>query len=72
MLQIFVDATVESPEAISDSSLGNGLVEVKEEPENFHDSEINQPKVNKAASNNNDKLLQCFDKYPKNRTGEFE
>ena len=68
----FVDATTKSPEAISDSTLVHGLVEVKVEPENFYDSDVNQPKEKKIASNNdNNELLRCFDKSPENQTGEF-
>ena len=65
----FVDATEESPEAMSDSTLDHGLVEVKVEPENFYDFDMNPPTGNRVALNNNDELLQCFDEYPENQTG---
>jgi len=62
------DATEESPEAMSDSTLDHGLVEVKVEPENFYDFDMNPPTGNRVALNNNDELLQCFDEYPENQT----
>ena len=67
----FFDTTTESPEVISDSALVDDLNEVKVEPEDFQESYINLSKGNEVASNNSE-LLQCFDKYPENKTGEFE
>ena len=67
----FFDTTTESPEVIFDSALVDDLNEVKVEPENFQDSYRSPAKENEVASNNSE-LLQCFDKYPENKTGEFE
>ena len=56
---------------ISDNALVDNLNEVKVEPENFQDSYRNPSKRNEVTSNNSESLL-CFDKYPENRTSEFE
>ena len=56
---------------ISDSALVNDLNKVKVEPEDFQDFSKNTSKGNEVASNNSE-LLQCFDKYPENKTGDFE
>ena len=65
------DTTTESPEVISGSALVDDLNEVKIEPEDFHDFSKNTSKENEITPNNSE-LLQCFDKYPENKTGEFE
>ena len=41
------------------------------EAKNFHGSNNNPPKENEVALNNNE-FLRSFDKYPNNRTGEFD
>ena len=56
---------------ISANVLVDDLNEVKVEPENFQDSYRNPSKGNEVTSNNSESLL-CFDKYPENRTSEFE
>ena len=56
---------------ISDNALVDNLNEVKVEPENFHVSYRNPSNENEVTSNNSESL-QCFDKYPENKTGEFE
>ena len=60
------DTTTESPEVIFDN-----LTEVEVEPKEFSDSSRNASKENEVASNNSE-LLQYFDKYPENKTGEFK
>ena len=67
----FFDTTTESPEVISDSALVDDLNEVKVEPEHFHDFSKNASKESEVTPNSSEPL-QCFDVYPKNRTGEFE
>ena len=47
------------------------MTEVEVEPKEFSDSSRNASKENEVASNNSE-LLQYFDKYPENKTGEFE
>ena len=64
------DITTESPKVISDSAFVHDLNEVKLEPDDFYDSYRNPSKGN-GVSLNNSELLQCFDKYPENRTGEI-
>ena len=61
----------ESAEVISDSALVDDLNEVKVEPENFYDFSKNSS-TEKEVTPNSSELLQCFDKYPENKTGEFE
>ena len=60
-----------SDNAISANVLVDDLNEVKVEPENFQDSYRNPSIGNEVTSNNSESLL-CFNKYPENRTGEFE
>ena len=67
----FFDNITESPEVISANVLVGDLNEVKVEPENFQDCYRNPSKENEVISNNS-KSLQCVDKYPENRTSEFE
>ena len=52
---------------ISGSAIVDNFNEVKVEPENFQDSYRNPPEGNEVTSNNSESL-QCFDKYPENRT----
>ena len=66
----FFDTTTESPEVISDSALVDDLNEVKVEPEDFQDSYRN-PSIGNEVTPNSSESLQCFDVYPKNRTGEL-
>ena len=65
------DTITESAEVISGSALVDNFNEVKVEPENFQDSYRNSLEENEVTSNNS-KLLQFVDKYPENRTSEFE
>ena len=67
----FFDTTTESPEVISNSLLVDNLNEVKVEPENLYDFSKNASKENEVTPNSSESL-QCFDVYPKNRTGELK
>ena len=67
----FFDNIIESPEAISANVLVDDLNEVKVEPENFQDS-YRSPSIGNEVTSNNSESLLCFDKYPENRTSEFE
>ena len=66
---LFVDTTTESPENISANSLVDDLNKIKEEPEDFHDSNLNPSKGNEVTSKND--LIDFFDKSHENRTGKF-
>ena len=68
---MFADTTTKSPETISANSLVDELVEVKVEPEGFHDSNVNILNGNKLTPNNSEPL-KSFDKSSANSTGKFQ
>ena len=68
---MFADTTTKSPETISANSLVDHLVEVKVEPEDFHDSNVNFLNGNKLTPNNSESLIS-FDKSPADSSSKFQ